>query len=212
MGGGAGVVMMAEADGFGLEGCDLLLLKHLTDELMHLARHLLSGQELEEERLLDHSEDFDLLRLMRLSSVYNVVTSPDLMKIEDGKSPHVHRALPTRTLDMSRSKVDCDSETDVVRLRIDSEKDGPNDNDTNAHGHCHGCFSIPVLIVVVVARVLFFVVNLFFNKMGREGGSGDVEMKVVSDDLTSLRAFRCVDSIIAMSRNKNRTKTKKRSG
>ncbi len=81
MGGGAGVVMMAEADGFGLEGCDLLLLKHLTDELMHLDRHLLSGQELEEERLLDHSEDFDLLRLMRLSSVKHL--TDELVHLND---------------------------------------------------------------------------------------------------------------------------------
>ena len=83
MGGGAGVVMMAEADGFGLEGCDLLLLKHLTDELMHLDRHLLSRlkvKEMEEEKL-DHSEDFDLLRLMRLSSVKHL--TDELVHLND---------------------------------------------------------------------------------------------------------------------------------
>ena len=173
IGGGAGVVMIMRAEGFGLEGCDLLLLKHLTDKLMHLDRHLLSGQDLDEERLLDHSEDFDLLRLMRLSSVYNVVTSPNSMKIEDDMSPHVHRALiPTGTLDMSRSKGDCDSETDLVHRRIDSRKDGRDDKDkdTTVHGHGHDCFSVPLVVVVSVARVLHFVVNLFCDKMVREGG------------------------------------------
>jgi hypothetical protein len=141
MGGGAGAKVVLRAEGFGLEGCDLLLLKHLTDKLMHLDRHLLSGlkvKELEEDKF-NHSEDFDLLRLIHLSSVYNVVTSPDSMKIEDGKSPHVNRPLPSRTLDMPRSKGDCD-----------------------------GCFSVPLLVVVVVARVLHFVVNLLCNKMDRE--------------------------------------------
>jgi hypothetical protein len=172
MGGGAGAKVVLKGEGFDLEGCDLLLLKHLTGELVHLDRHLLSRlkvKELEEEKL-DHSEDFDLLRLVRLFSVYNVVTSPDSMKIEDGKSPHVNRALPSRTLDMPRSKDDCNSETDVGSLRIDSEKDGPDDKDKDTNAHGHWCFSVPLLVVVVVARVLHFVVNLFCDKIVQERG------------------------------------------
>ena len=199
MGGGAGAKVVLRAEGFGLEGCDVLLSKHLTDELMHLNRHLLSGQELEEERLLDHSEDFDLLRLMRLSSVYNVVTSPNSMKIEDGKSPHVHRALTTGTLDMSRSNGDCDSEneTDVVHLRIDSGKDGRDDKDKDTKKN------IPLLVVIVVARVLHFVVNLFCSKMVRERGRerGGVDLA------GTARAFGRVDS-----NKKKKTKAKNRGG
>ena len=162
MGGGAGAKVVLRAEEFDLEGCGLLLLKHLTSELVHLDKHLLSRLKVKElgEEKLDHSEDFDSLRLMhRLSSVYNVVTSPDSMKIEDGKFPHVHRALPSRTLDMPRSKDDCNSETDVVSLRIDSEKHGPNDN---AHGHGHGH--------LLIARVLHFVVKVFCDKTVRERG------------------------------------------
>ena len=208
IGGGAGVVMRAE--GFGLEGCDLLLLKHLTDNLMHLDRYLLSGQELDDERLLDHSEDFDLLRLMRLSLVYNVVTSPDSMKIEYGKSPHVHRALPSRTLDMSRSNGDCDSKTDVVSLRIDSRKDGRDDKnkDTTVHGHGHDCFSVPLLVVVAVARVIHFVVNFFCDKMVREGGRerGGVGIKATA------RANGRVDFTIFRKRNKKKKTKENRDG
>ncbi len=224
MGGGAGVVMMAEADGFGLEGCDLLLLKHLTDELMHLDRHLLSRlkvKEMEEEKL-DHSEDFDLLRLMRLSSV-NVVTSPNSMKMENDNSPHVHRALPSRPLDLSRPKGDCDSETDVVSLRIDSEKDGPGDKDTSGHGQ--GFFSVPLLVVVVVARVIHFVVNFFCDKIVQERGRRYEDAKVFvgkkgngneakSDTgifetkLNVLSSFKLKESVLQLPDQSNKKKNK----
>ena len=102
-------------------------------------------------------------------------------------------------------------ETGAVHLRIDLEKDGRDNKDTNGG---RGCFFVPLLllVVVVVARVLHFVVNLLCDKMVCEGRSGGVKMKAVSDDLTSSgRAFGCVE-FIKMSRNKNKNRTKKRSG